>query len=182
MKYFGEYNKILRQLDLFKIFSFVLIAANLFLTTVIITSSKNEKIIITPPVITSEFESVGNTFSYSYFEQIGKSLSDSLLTVSPYNIDKTYDSIQGFFSSDPDEAMQIKQYLLKEADRIKKDNVYQAFYPLKTIVNNKQNKFAVEGLLKAMTGNVVIEERKTSIEFSYIISNKKIVIKSFEVK
>lgn len=182
MKYFGEFNKILRQLDLFKIFSFLLICVNLTLTGIIISNSKNEKIIITPPVITSDFESVGNTFSFSYFEQIGKTLSDSLLTISPYNIDKTYDSIQGFFSSDPDEAKLIKEYLLKEADRIKKDNIYQAFYPLKTITNPKQNKFTVEGLLKSMTGNVAIEERKASIEFSYIVNNKKIVIKSFEVK
>lgn len=182
MKYFGEYNKNLRQLDLFKIFTFLLIIVNFSLTYTLIDNSKKEKIIITPPVITNSFENIGNTFNFAYFEQVGKHLADSLLTISPYNIDRTFDSIQGYFSSEPDEAKAIKDFLLEEAQRIKKDNIYQAFYPLKTIVNNKGNKFAVEGLLKTMTGNVAMEESKKTIEFSYIVTNKKIVIKSFEVK
>lgn len=182
MKFFGEYNRNLRQLDLFKIFSFVLVITNTFLTFNLVSASKDAKIIITPPVITSEFENVGNTFDQKYFEQIGKHLSDSLLTISPYNVKTTFDSIQGYFTSEPDEARAIKDYLIKEAERIKEDDIYQAFYPLKTIVNHKQNKFAVEGLLKSMTGNIVMDEKKTSIEFKYIINNKKIVIKGFEVK
>ena len=182
MKYFGEYNKNLRQLDLFKIFTFLLIIVNFSLTYTLIDNSKKEKIIITPPVITNSFENIGNTFNFAYFEQVGKHLADSLLTISPYNIDRTFDSIQGYFSSEPDEAKAIKDFLLEEAQRIKKDNIYQAFYYLKTLPNHKNNSFTVEGLLKTMTGNVMIEEKKTQIIFHYKVTNKKLVIKGFEVR
>ena len=143
--------------------------------------NKNVKTIITPPYITSEFENVGDTFNFSYYEQIGSHLSNALLTISPQNVDKTFDSVQGYFSSDPDEIKAIKEYLIKEADRIKKDSIYQAFYPLKTLPNHKNNSFTVEGLLKSMTGNVMIEEKKAQITFDYKVTNKKLVIKKFEV-
>ncbi len=182
MRFWGEYNRNLRQLDLFKIFSFVLVVANLFLIVTLISANKNTKVIITPPYITSEFENVGDTFSFSYYEQIGAHLSNGLLTIGPQNVDKTFDSIQGYFSSDPEEVKAIKEYLVKETDRIKKDNIYQAFYYLKTLPNHKNNSFTVEGLLKTMTGNVMIEEKKTQIIFHYKVTNKKLVIKGFEVR
>ena len=81
-----------------------------------------------------------------------------------------------------DEIKAIKEYLIKEADRIKKDSIYQAFYPLKTLPNHKNNSFTVEGLLKSMTGNVMIEEKKAQITFDYKVTNKKLVIKKFEVR
>ncbi|WP_323595851.1 TraE/TraK family type IV conjugative transfer system protein [Aliarcobacter butzleri] len=181
MRFFGEFNRNLRQLDLFKIFSFLLVLANLFLTITVININSNVKTIITPPYITSEFENVGDKFSFSYYEQIGTHLSNGLLTISPSTVDKTFDSIQGYFSSDPDETKAIKDYLIKETDRIKKDNIYQAFYYMKTLPNHQHNSFTVEGLLKTMTGNVMIEERKTQVVFYYRVNNKKIVIKGFEV-
>ena len=100
---------------------------------------------------------------------------------SSLNIDKTFDSIQGYFSSDPDEVKAIKEYLIKEADRVKKDSIYQAFYPLKLLENHQHNSFTVEGLLKTMTGNIAMEEKKARINFNYRVNNKKLVIKSFEV-
>jgi len=181
MRFWGEYNRNLRQLDLFKVFSFLLVLVNLFLVVTLISVNKNTKIIITPPYITSEFENVGDTFSFSYYEQIATHLSNGLLTISPRNIDKTYDSIQGYFSNDPDEVKAIKEYLINEADRIKKDDIYQAFYYMKTIPNHKNGSFTAEGLLKTMTGNVMMEEKKVQITFFYKINNKKLVIKSFEV-
>lgn len=181
MKFWGVYNRNLKQLDLFKIFSFLLVMVNLFLVITVININKNVKTIITPPYITSEFENVGDTFNFSYYEQIGSHLSNALLTISPQNVDKTFDSVQGYFSSDPDEIKAIKEYLIKEADRIKKDSIYQAFYPLKTLPNHKNNSFTVEGLLKSMTGNVMIEE-KAQITFDYKVTNKKLVIKKFEVR
>lgn len=182
MKFWGVYNRNLKQLDLFKIFSFLLVVVNLFLVITVININKNVKTIITPPYITSEFENVGDTFNFSYYEQIGSHLSNALLTISPQNVDKTFDSVQGYFSSDPDEIKAIKEYLIKEADRIKKDSIYQAFYPLKTLPNHKNNSFTVEGLLKSMTGNVMIEEKKAQITFDYKVTNKKLVIKKFEVR
>jgi type IV conjugative transfer system protein TraE len=125
MKFWGVYNRNLKQLDLFKIFSFLLVMVNLFLVITVININKNVKTIITPPYITSEFENVGDTFNFSYYEQIGSHLSNALLTISPQNVDKTFDSVQGYFSSDPDEIKAIKEYLIKEADRIKKDSIYQ---------------------------------------------------------
>lgn len=181
MKFWGVYNRNLRQLDLFKVFSFLMVMINLFLVITVIGINKNTKTIIVPPYITSEFENVGDNFSFSYYEQIGTHLSNGLLTVSPQNIDKTFDSIQGYFSSDPDEVKAIKEYLIKEADRVKKDSIYQAFYPLKVLPNHNNNSFTVEGLLKTMTGSVMVEERKAQITFYYKVTNKKLVIKKFEV-
>lgn len=182
MNYFGKYNRNLRQLDAFKIFSLVLLLSNCWLTYIIVKNLNLQKIIIAPPAIYSEFEVVGNSYSKSYFEQIGKHISNALMTVSPYNIDYSFDSIQGYFSTDPSEIKAIKKFLLKKASIIKKNNIYQSYYPTKVIVNEKHNKFSVEGLLKVSTGSLNIEERKAIIDFKYKILNKRIIIKEFEVK
>ncbi len=182
MRFFGEYNKALAQLNLFKIYSFVLTIAIAILAIVNYQASNNSKIIITPPYVSSEFENVGDNFSYSYYEQIGVHLSNALLTISPSNVNRTFDSIQGYFSSDPDDIQKIKEYLIEEAGRIKKDNIFQAFYYLKTVPNYKHNSFTVEGLLKSLTGNTVIDEKKARITFYYTINNKKLVIKAFDVE
>lgn len=181
MKFWGEYNRNLRQLDLFKIFSFLLVLVNLFLLITVLNANNNTKIIITPPYITSEFENVGDSFSFSYYEQIASHLSSGLLTISPKNIHKTFDSIQGYFSSDPDEVKAIKEYFTKETERIIKDDVYQVFYHLKTLPNHQHNSFTAEGILKTMTGNVMIEERKAQVVFHYKVNDKKLTIKKFEV-
>lgn len=182
MRYFSEFGSNLRQLDLFKIFTVILIISNAYQSYYIVDSSKNDKIIIVPPSINSQFVNVGNLFSQDYFDEIGRNLTNGLLNLSPDNVGYSFDSIQQYFSSDPDEIIAIKNFLASETERIKKDNLYQSFYFLRTIVNHKAGIFTVEGTLRTSTGTMLVDNRKISIDFNYTVENKRIKIKSLKVK
>ncbi len=182
MKFFSKYNNMLRQLDVIKIFAFLMVIINGYLGFTIISDKQNDKVIITPSIITSEFSSVGNIFSKEYFEMVGEQLANALLTVSPHNIDTSFDSIQKYLSTDPDEIKAIKEYLLDNSERIKKDSIFQAFYPIRTSVNYKHNKFTVEGFFKSSTGNLPLENTKKRITFFYKVISKRLIIKKFEVQ
>lgn len=182
MRYFSNFARNLRQLDLFKMFSVVLVVANTFLAINYVNVAKDKEIIIVPPNVNSQFSVVGNSFSTDYYEEVGRSLSNGLMNLSPDNVDYSFDSIQAYFSSNPDEAIAIKKKLSEDSERIKKDNIYQSFFYLRTIVNHKNNKFTVEGTLRSSTGSILMENVKKSIDFEYKIENKRIKIISFEVK
>ena len=182
MRYFSKFAVTVRQLEVFKIATLVLVLANGYQTYYIVDMSKNDKTIIVPPSINSQFSSVGNSFSQEYFDEIGRNLTNGLLNLSPDNIDYAFDSIQQYFSTDPDEAIAIKKYLADEMVRIKKDNIFQSFYFLRTLVNHKVGVFTVEGTLRTSTGAMLMENRKASIDFNYTVENKRIKIKSIKVR
>ena len=182
MKFFSEYTKMSVQLDVVKVFALLMIIVNMSFGVLFFIQASNVRTIIIPPSFTSKFEVVGNRLDNKYFEEVGNYLSQSILTTSPGTVGNSFNAIENFISKDPDVIKVTKEYFIEQNKVIKENNIYQAFYPLKTLPNHKNNSFTVEGLLKSMTGNVMIEEKKAQITFDYKVTNKKLVIKKFEVR
>ena len=82
MRYFSNFARNLRQLDLFKMFSVVLVATNTFLAINYVNIAKDKEIIIVPPNVNSQFSVVGNSFSKDYYDEIGRNLSNGLILLS----------------------------------------------------------------------------------------------------
>lgn len=183
MRFFSDYDRLLREVDIFKITTFVFLITIIILVYKIIGISENTKYVITPPVVKSEFSVVGGKYDNSYFEQVGFFVSTCLLTVSPSTIDISFDSAMPYFTKEADHMKEIKNYLIEQADRIKEDDIYQTFYPLKVVVNNKEKVFTVEGMLKKLTGNTFVSSEKKSIDYHFDIgANSALEIKSFVMR
>jgi len=183
MKFFSKYNRMIRELDLYRLGFLTLLISNLFLTYLFVSVKGEQKVIITPPIIAKEFEAIGNKLSKSYFEQTGKYITECLFNVSPQNINKSFDLVMPFFTTNPKNVKIIKDFLIKQADQIKTDDIYQSFYTMKVLVNYKTNTFTVEGILRKMTGNTFIENKKRSIDYTFSLNDTgTIKILSFKIK
>lgn len=143
---------------------------------------KEKTVVVIPPNVNKEFQVSGNELSRSYIEQIGYFLSDRVLSVSPGTVDSSFDSIVPFLTTSPDAIKTIREGLAEQAQAIKENDMFQVFYPMKVNINDKANKFAVEGSLRKMSGNNPISASKATIIFSFTVENGQMIITSLEVK
>lgn len=183
MKFFSKYNRMLVEIDLYRLGFLLLLISNLFLTYFFVTIKGDQKIIITPPIVSKKFEIVGHKLSKSYFEQTGKYVTECLFNVSPENINKSFNLVMPFFTTNPENVKPIRDFLFKQAQQIKDNDIYQSFYTMKTLVNYKASKFTVVGMLRKMTGNTFVENKKKSIDYTFKITNAgTIKILSFKIR
>jgi conjugal transfer pilus assembly protein TraE len=174
---------MLVEIDLYRLGFLLLLVANSVLMYLFVTIKGEQKIIITPPIITKKFEVIGTKLSKSYFEQTGYYVSDRLFSVSPETINNSYDFVMPFFTTNPNHIKKVKDFLIKQADQIKENNIYQTFYPMKVTVNYKHSTFTVEGILRKMTGNTFIENKKKSIDYIFEINQAgKLEIINFAIR
>lgn len=143
---------------------------------------KDKTIVVIPPKLTKEFQVSGNLLSKEYFEQVGFYLADRILSVSPENVDASYDSILTFMTTDPEAIKIIRENMALQAKTVKDNDLYQVFYPMKVIVNDEGKIFTVEGVLKRISGNNPISSENAIINFGFDVVNGKLIITSIEVK
>ena len=145
---------------------------------------QNKTVLVLPPKITQEFQVTGNELSTSYIEQVGFYLADRILSVSPQNVDASFDTIIPFLTTNPEAVKVIKEQYATQAAAVKNNDIYQVFYPMKIFTNNTDGggRFSVEGHLKKMTGNTLITSGKTTVNFVFIVKNGQMIITNIEVK
>jgi len=183
MKFFSKYNKLLLEVDLYRLGFLLLLISNVILTFMLIYIKGSQKVIITPPVVTKEFEVTGNTLGQAYFDQVGFFLSRSIFSVTPENINISYDMVLPFFTKEPKHLKAVKDHLILQAEQITVDNISQTFYPMKVVVNHRHGVFTVEGKLAQLTGNTFIGSERKSIDFNFIVTEfGTLRITSFKIK
>lgn len=182
MKFFSEYSRMSSQLDFVKLLLLLMIGLNGTLGYMLHSQSENIRTIIIPPAFTSKFETVGNRLDNSYFNETGRYLSQTILTVSPSTINNAFNDIENYFSKDPEIIKATKEYFIAQNKNIKDNNIFQSFYPYTTSVNFEHGKFSVTGMLRRSTGNVFVSEETKTIHFEFIVRNSRIEIKKFEVR
>ncbi|TDA63643.1 hypothetical protein E0765_07350 [Sulfuricurvum sp. IAE1] len=159
------------------------VSGSLVVSLLVIKSVTEDKtVVVIPPNFQKEFRVTGNKISYEYFEQVGFYVSDRLLSVSPQNVQASFDSIMPFLTKDPRAVKAIRENLALQATVIKENDIYQAFYPMKVMVNDIGTKFSVEGTLKKMSGNNAISTARTTIVYDFIVQDGQLIITSIEVQ
>jgi type IV conjugative transfer system protein TraE len=180
--FFNNWTKLKEENNVLKVSVLVLTAGLIISVLTISKVSKDKTILILPPKVTKEFQVSGNNLSYEYIEQIGFYLSDRLLSISPANAQNSFDSIMPFLTKDPDAIKTIRESLMLQAKTIKDNDVYQAFYPMKVMINSSNNSFSVEGELKKMLGNNNVTSNRATVTFDFTVENGQLFIKSVGVK
>lgn len=144
--------------------------------------ASTSKTVILPPKVDREFWVAEDSLSTAYFEQVGFYIADRVMSVSPLSAVNAYDALLPFLSDDPKETAAIRQTLLSQAEFIKKENLYQIFYPLKVEVNGKAKQVTVIGTMRKYIGEMYIHEINSSLTLKYAVSNGRIKIKAMEIK
>lgn len=148
----------------------------------ILKLSTTQKTIILPPKIDKEFWVVSGELSTAYFEQVGFYIADRVMSVSPVSAESSYDTLLPFISDDPKELGKIREKLVEQADFIKKENIYQVFYPLHISINNKERYFEVIGTLRKFVGELYIHEVQSSVKVYYSVVSGRLKINNLEIK
>lgn len=166
---------------------FFLLILILLLITIIIQGIINyklfteNKILVLPPQISKEFWLTDKQLSESYFEQVSYFIADRVLSISPENANNSLVSIMGFLSNNPKEVKDIKKKIKDQAEFIKRENLYQSFYPQTFKGDYKNNILEVTGNLKIYVGTLFTKEIKDAkFLIEYTINNGKFTIKNID--
>lgn len=139
--------------------------------------SSDKTTILIPPNVTTSYEAKGMKLSKGYFNDVGDSLSNLILTVSPSNVEENFQKILPWILEDPKNIQATKQILMEQAQAIKDNDIYQAFYPMKFHVDEKQKRFVVRGVLRRTNASTVISSTTATITFDFIVNaNSKLRI------
>lgn len=181
-QFFSNWSMLQAENGALKITIFALSAALIVSVITISNLSDKKTIVVVPPKINKEFQVSGNELSFSYFEQIGFYLSDRLLSISPESAQSSFDTILPFLTTNPNAIKSIRENLALQAKVVTENDLYQVFYPMKTMVNSKGGNFSVEGTLKKMSANNNISTAKTTINFGFVVKDGRIIINSIKVQ
>lgn len=181
--FFTNWGKLREENNAFKIISFGLTMALIVSSVANYKLYQEKTVVIVPPKISKDFRVSGNEISHEYFEQISFYLADRILSVSPETVSGSFYSVLPFLTTNPNALKLVREAMAEQAQVIKENDIYQVFYPMRMMLNEKAQKVSVEGMLKKMSGNNSISAAKTTITFDFVVSSGgQLTIKSMEVK
>jgi len=180
-KYFSDFERLSKEVRWQAVIIYALLAIVLLEGILLWHASNKKVVVVIPPKVDKEFWVSGDTLSYAYMEQVAVYVADSLLSVSPANVDKALSRITPFLTTEPEQAKVIRDSFAGYAKAVKNNDWYQAFYPMKVSIDQKNQKIVVYGILRKMTGNLhIADEPGKTVELGYTVQNGRLIIR--EVK
>lgn len=157
-----SYKQAITQRNLFVFLSFFLSISIIVLSSLLFF--KRERIIITPPHIQKEFWVDGNSVSPTYIEQFSSFMGQLLLNKSANSAPNQRTIL--LRHTDISYAPELRQKLIQEEERLKKQNSSYIFYPISISVDS-------ELLTSTITGDriyFVNEKQISKVRESYLLS------------
>ena len=167
-----------------KIFLSIIFA--LLITIIIISFAMykvvvNSKVIVLPANTTKEFWITDKLVSESYFEQVSFYLADRIMSISPENAENSLISVVSFFGDDPSVNKKMKEKIKDHIRFIKKENLYNVFYPEFFKADYSKKALEVTGTLKVHVSNMLIKEYKEAkFKVSYDILHGRFIVKELD--
>jgi conjugal transfer pilus assembly protein TraE len=176
-KYFSDFERLVKEVRFQAIIIYALLFIVLLEGIMLYRAAVNKTVIVIPPRVDKEFWVSGNELSSAYIEQVAVYLADSLLSVSPSNVDQALSRVMPFLTTDPAQVKEIRDNFAAYAKAVKENDWWQSFYPMKVVVDDKHNKIDVYGVLRKMTGDVYVgQENNKVITFTYEVRNGRLII------
>jgi len=176
-RYFSDFERLAKEVRFQAIIIYVLLFIVLLQGIMLYRAATNKVVVVIPPKVDREFWVSGETLSYAYIEQVSVYLADSLLSVSPATVDKSISRIMPFLTTDPAQVKEIRDSFAAYAKAVKENDWWQSFYPMRVVVNEKQQRIDVYGVLRKMTGNIYVgQEANKVISFNYEVRNGRLII------
>jgi len=179
MKFFSLFDKLVEENRILKLVVLSLTALNFVLALMYIRATNKVKVVVVPPEIRKEFWMVGNEVSREYLEQVFYYVTSSLLNVSPETVDESLSRIYVFLTTDPDLLEKIRLAFREYALAVKKNKVYQSFYPMTMEV--KGNTVIVKGILRKTVGVGSVKEESREVKYKFTVRNSRLFIEGIEL-
>lgn len=179
LKYFKHLNMVSAEKKFFMFITFALALVVIVQSYLLMDLSGKSRTIVLPPQVSKEFWVTDKQLSETYFEQVSYFIADRVLSVSPETAPFVYPSLMPFFGTDAKELSVIENKLKEQADFVKRENLYQIFYPIKMEADYRKKELRVRGNLRKYVGQLFVQEIKDAdIRIQYDIVSGKFIIKN----
>lgn len=137
-----------------------------------------ERIVIVPPVVEKPLWVTSSQVSPDYLRDMSKYFSILRLNVTASNAVSQRDDLLRFVA--PEHYNDIKTELLLEADKLKKNRISTAFFPINVDVDTKKMLARVTGDMHSTVGDIHLPIQHVTYEISYRYQSGRLIITSFD--
>jgi conjugal transfer pilus assembly protein TraE len=176
--YQTEIRKMIEQRNGYLVLSSGLLILCLTLSFLIIILCGRERIILTPPSMNKDIWVSTHSASPEYFSRMSLFFSELALNLTADNVDFQQELLLRYV--DPSYYAVIKPQLVAQADRIKKEHISTAFFPVDMKVDEKHAEAIVTGDLKSYVGDTALPTKRITYRFSYRVNSFTPLITLFE--
>ncbi|MEW8375828.1 MAG: type IV conjugative transfer system protein TraE [Candidatus Thiodiazotropha sp.] len=158
-------------------FAYGLLAANAVLAVTVAGTDTTEKTIVTPPIIERPFWVKGSEVSPEYLEEMARYLSTLVMNATPKSIDANIEIFLRYVA--PKSYGDIRSRMTVQADRLKRDDVSTAFYPVGYQTQSKQRQTVVTGDFVTMVGKQRISSVRRSWRYDYSFTGGRLWVSQY---
>jgi conjugal transfer pilus assembly protein TraE len=176
--YQAEIKKMIDQRNGYLLLSMGLLIVCFLLSLIVIFLCQKQKIVLMSPNMNQEIWVGNKGASTEYLTRTTLILSSMALNVTADNIDYQQELL--LRHADPSYYTRLKPELLTIADRVKKDHVSTAFFPIDVKVDSKHNEAIIIGDLKTYVGDTALPTKRVSYHFVYRFNAFTPLITTFE--
>jgi conjugal transfer pilus assembly protein TraE len=157
--------------------AFGLLAVNIVLSVTVAGTDTTEKTIVVPPTLEKPFWVKGSEMSPEYLEEMSRYLTGLVLNVTPKSVDGNVDVFLRYVA--PEAFGDIRTTMAVQGERLKRDNVSTAFYPVDYQTKVKQRQTVITGDFTTMVGKQVVSTVRRSWRFSYSLAGGRLWVSEF---
>lgn len=176
--YQAELRKMIEKRNGYLILSSGLLILCLILSLGIIFLSGRERIILAPPTMSKDIWISAHSASPEYFSRMTLFLSEVALNLTADNVDFQQELLLRY--TDSSYYSVLKPQLVAEADRIKKEHISTAFFPVDIKVDSKHAETVITGDLKSYVGDTALPTKRVSYHVVYRVTSFSPLITLFE--
>jgi len=154
---------------------------NVLLGIGIILMVGREKVILVPPKITDTFWVSNNNVSSEYLSEMSSFFTLLRFNIAPNNNENQREILLRYISPEYYELLKIE--LINEAERMTKEHIITAFYPVDIKIDLRHLEALVTGDLITTIGANQLPVKRTIYKISYSYNNYRLLVKKvIEVK
>jgi len=154
---------------------------NILLGIGVISLVGREKVILVPPTVSTTFWVKNNQVSAEYLAEMSHFFAFLRFNNTPVTMENQREILLRYVSPEYYESLKIE--LISEANRIVKDRISTAFYPIDIKIDAKHLEALVIGDLRTTIGTNELPAKRCTYKISYKYNNYRLLIKKLvEVK
>lgn len=176
-----NFNQVLAQRNLFFTLTVVSLLLNILLGGISYYCIGRERIVVSPPVVNTQFWVSSDTVSDSYLEQMSGFFVGLVLNVSPNNFVARSQPLLQHVDSGSYAVM--KAQLIAQHAEIERRAMSTNFHPISYKIDREKLLVEVKGELRIMIGGASMELKSTTYQIQYVQRQGRLFIKRFnEIK
>jgi conjugal transfer pilus assembly protein TraE len=168
----------LKQRNGYLVIASGLTALCLLLTLIIFQLSFHKRTYLVPPEINHSFWISDAAASSEYLAEMSAFFISLRLNITPSNIKNQREMLLRY--TDPSYYGQLKTQLVAEGDRITKESLSTAFYPVDVRIDTKQLQAIVTGDVKTTVGKEPLPDRRVRYLLQYRYNSGRLFVSSFK--